>query len=226
MESESIDAVVTDPPYGIGFLYARGRELCNNPQEYWKWYQPIHHECLRLLRPGGFWAVWQSGTYHRYLWDWFGDNVRIYIAAKNFVQLRPTEINHAYDPVAIGYKNGEPLRPKNPPRSLDYSVANTAGLISDTTRPEKGHPAPKVISQVQHIIENFTLPSGVVFDPFMGSGTTGLAAIKSGRDFIGCEIVPDYFVIAENRIYDAQLQIPLLPVDQLTSKKFDFWRLL
>src|SRR3990167_7931867 len=66
MESESIDAVVTDPPYGIGFLYARGRELCNNPQEYWKWYQPIHHECLRLLRPGGFWAVWQSGTYHRY----------------------------------------------------------------------------------------------------------------------------------------------------------------
>ena len=211
MPDKSVDAVITDPPYGIGFTYSSGKEKTKNPQDYWIWYQPYHIECLRILRPGGLWAVWQSGTYHRYLWDWFGDNTRIYIAAKNFVQLRKTEINHAYDPVAMGYKNGSAaLRPKKPSRNLDYSVANTAGIISDVTRPERAHPTPKVVDQVAHIVDNFSLPGGIVFDPFMGSGTTGIACVKTNRNFIGIEIEPDYFAIAEKRIADAQLQTRLL----------------
>lgn len=54
-------------------------------------------------------------------------------------------------------------------------------------------------------------PGGTVFDPFMGSGTTGVACMKTGRNFIGCEIDPTYFAIAERRIADAaaQLRLPL-----------------
>ena len=206
MPSESVDAVVTDPPFGIGFDYSGIRESTSTPESYWTWYAPIHAEYLRILRPGGFWAVWQSGKYHRHLWDWFGVDVHIYIAAKNFVQLRKTEINYAYDPVPMNYKSGVPLRPANPPRNLDFSVGNTAALVSDTTRLERGHPAPRPLDQVLHIVENFTLPGGTILDPFAGSGTTGIACVLSGRSFIGIEIVPEYLSIAQKRISDASLQ--------------------
>jgi len=204
LPDKSVDAVITDPPYGIGFKYDSGKEKAKTPQEYWEWYKLYHLNYMRILKDGGFWAIWQSGTYHRYLWKWFGDDVRIYIAAKNFVQLKKTAINHAYDPIAMGYKNGAaPLRPSNPPRNLDYSVANMAGIIRDVNRPERKHPNPRNVEQVKHIMENFSLPNGIVFDPFMGSGTTGVACVQLSRKFIGCEIEPKYFDIAVKRIKEA-----------------------
>jgi len=48
---------------------------------------------------------------------------------------------------------------------------------------------------------------GHVLDPFMGSGTTGVACVQTGRKFIGIEIDPGYFEIAKKRISEAQLQI-------------------
>jgi DNA modification methylase len=57
------------------------------------------------------------------------------------------------------------------------------------------------------IVENYTISDDTVFDPFMGSGTTAVACIQMGRNFIGCEMNPTYFAIAEKRIAEAQLQI-------------------
>ena len=48
-----------------------------------------------------------------------------------------------------------------------------------------------------------------ILDPFMGSGTTGVACVQTGRNFIGIEIDPTYFAIAEKRIAEAQLQLRL-----------------
>jgi DNA modification methylase len=56
------------------------------------------------------------------------------------------------------------------------------------------------------IIADFTKPEQTILDPFMGSGTTGVAAVQLGRNFIGCEIEPAYFDIACKRIEDAQRQ--------------------
>ena len=55
-------------------------------------------------------------------------------------------------------------------------------------------------------IENYTNEGDTILDPFMGSGTTGVACVQTGRNFIGIEIDPDYFAIAERRIKEAQLQ--------------------
>lgn len=55
-----------------------------------------------------------------------------------------------------------------------------------------------------------TPTGGVVLDPFMGSGTTGVACVRAGLNFIGIEIDPDYFAIAERRIKEAQMQMRLL----------------
>jgi DNA modification methylase len=56
------------------------------------------------------------------------------------------------------------------------------------------------------IVERTTRKGDTIFDPFMGSGTTGVACVQLGRNFIGCEIDPKYFAIAEKRIHEATLQ--------------------
>jgi site-specific DNA-methyltransferase (adenine-specific) len=205
LPSNSVDAVVTDPPFGIGFDYSGKREINNNPQDYWSWLEPRIKEAKRILRSGGLLAVWQAQPYMRHFWSWFGDDIHIYCAAKNFVQLRKVAINYAYDPVVMQYKVGSVLlRPEKPARNVDFFVANTAAIVSNTTRIEKQHPCPRPLDHVTGILSNFALPGGVVLDCFMGSGTTGVACINTGRDFIGIELDKGYFALAQRRITEAE----------------------
>jgi site-specific DNA-methyltransferase (adenine-specific) len=82
------------------------------------------------------------------------------------------------------------------------------GMIKASEQDQKRvHPTQKPIALMRWILENYTDPSDTILDPFMGSGTTGIAAVQAGRNFIGIEIVPEYFAIAEKRITDAQAQM-------------------
>lgn len=63
-----------------------------------------------------------------------------------------------------------------------------------------GHPTIKPINIVNNLIVNSSLENGIVFDPFLGSGTTAVAAIECGRNFIGYELNPDYYEICNKRI--------------------------
>lgn len=62
------------------------------------------------------------------------------------------------------------------------------------------HPTEKPISLMTEIIADFTKPDDIILDPFKGSGTTGIAALKMGRRFIGVEKSPEYFELACSRI--------------------------
>ena len=75
---------------------------------------------------------------------------------------------------------------------------------------ERGHPWPKPVRLFKKLVEHWADPGDIVLDPFMGSGTTGVACVQTGRNFIGCEIDAGYFEIAQRRIALAQQQ-PLLP---------------
>lgn len=68
------------------------------------------------------------------------------------------------------------------------------------------HPTEKPLDMMRHIVTVSTKPDAIVFDPFMGSGTTGVAAVQLGRNFIGCEIDAGYFEIAKRRIELATAQ--------------------
>jgi site-specific DNA-methyltransferase (adenine-specific) len=57
------------------------------------------------------------------------------------------------------------------------------------------------------LIEQYTKPGDTILDCYMGSGTTGVACVQTGRRFIGIEIDPGYFAIAQRRIAEAQQQI-------------------
>ncbi len=69
------------------------------------------------------------------------------------------------------------------------------------------HPTQKPIALMKWCIEMFTQEGDTILDPFMGSGTTGVACVQTGRNFIGIEIDEGYFNIAKKRIEQAQMQI-------------------
>jgi len=191
-----VDCCITDPPFGIGFKYEE-REKTAGPKEYWDWLGPIVKEIRRLVRPGGLVAIWQTQLYMKHFWEWFPEP-HIFVSGKNFVQIRPTAINRAYDPVAMWYEDGEPLRPEKPSRSFDFHVADTASVISRPNSIERRHPCPRPLDAVIHVMDNFSV--GTVLDPFFGSGTGGIAASMLGRNWIGIEIEPKYVAIAQARI--------------------------
>lgn len=71
------------------------------------------------------------------------------------------------------------------------------------------HPTQKPVRLLLDWVDKFSDPAGTILDPFMGSGTTGVAAVQMGRKFIGIEREPAYFDIACRRIEDAQRQSDL-----------------
>lgn len=73
------------------------------------------------------------------------------------------------------------------------------------------HPMPRHAKHIRWLMDWWSLPGETVADPFLGSGTAGVAAMQTGRNFIGIEIEPRYFELACRRIDDVQRQQRLLP---------------
>lgn len=69
------------------------------------------------------------------------------------------------------------------------------------------HPTQKPYKLMRYLVDTYSSRGDVVLDFAMGSGTTGVACVQTGRNFIGCEIDPGYFEIAKRRIEEAQMQI-------------------
>ena len=72
-----------------------------------------------------------------------------------------------------------------------------------------GHPAEKPVTMMRFLVDNSTQAGATVADPFMGSGTTGVAAIAAGRKFIGIEQDPEWFALSCERIDNAYRQTRL-----------------
>lgn len=83
------------------------------------------------------------------------------------------------------------------------------GIYDDRLIYPPEHPFEKPLSLIERLVRIYTNPGDTIFDPFMGSGTIGVACMRLGRNFIGAEIDPGYFAIAEKRIAQAAAQ-PLL----------------
>jgi modification methylase len=87
-----------------------------------------------------------------------------------------------------------------------FSICNGAERLRDKNG-IKLHNTQKPIKLITEIVKSSTNPGDTIFDPFMGSGTTGVACVQTGRKFIGIEIDTGYFEIAVKRIKEAQLQM-------------------
>ena len=85
-------------------------------------------------------------------------------------------------------------------------------ICSSALRSCAEHPTQKPVALLEYLIRTYTNAGDTVLDFCMGSGTTGVACVNTGRDFIGVELDAGYYAIAERRIAEAQQQPQLLEV--------------
>jgi site-specific DNA-methyltransferase (adenine-specific) len=192
------DALVTDPPFGIGWSRAEWSDDKEAYPELMTWLVTTAGHVV----PVGWCFVFQAmpnvGRFH----EWFPGGWRIFAACKNFAQIRPTGVWHSWDPVVF-WHNGPNSGPNSKHVNRDYFVGNVAGVFHEKSE----HPCPKPLDTMAHIVQIAAPMGGLILDPFMGSGTTLRAAKDLGRKAIGIEIEERYCEIAAERL--AQEVLPL-----------------
>lgn len=224
MPDKSVDAVITDPPYSSGGMYRADRAAATN-----KKYQ-ISFETERTYsafsgdnrdqRSFEKWCAWWMSLALRVTKD--GGIMGCFIDWRNLASVVDSMqiAGWVYRGITPWYK-GTDQRPVKGwfRRNIEYIVwgscgAMLTGHLADgecldgmffhrINGIEKLHQTGKPVELMQDIIS--VRPNiKIVFDPFMGSGTTGIACIAKEKDFIGCEMSKDYFAIAERRIKQAQ----------------------
>lgn len=197
MQSDSIDCIVTDPPYGInadggvgGFgasatdkHYQVGWDSQAPSQEYFT-------EMLRIAKKvfifgGNFFTDKLPVGKHWIVWDKTGE-----IKFKN------------------PFGDAELVWTSIDRNSIKKYVLIQQGFVSKER--ERFHPTQKPTQLLRSILMDYTAEGETILDPFMGSGSTGVACAEVGREFIGIEREHNYFVIAQQRVEKAKLQPRLL----------------
>ncbi|MBM3947396.1 MAG: site-specific DNA-methyltransferase [SAR202 cluster bacterium] len=203
-------ALITDPPYGIGWSRATWQD---DPAAYPDLIRWLVAEGQRL---GGWCFVFQAmpnaGRWH----EWFPEGWRIFAACKNWAQIRHTGLWHSWDPV-IFWNSGPDNGPTSGFLNRDYHVGNVVGLFGNKNE----HPSPRPLDTMCYIVHCATTERGLVVDPFMGSGTTLRAAKNLGRKAIGIEIEERYCEIAARRMMQAVLPLSTESAQEQESFGFD-----
>lgn len=216
----SVDAVITDPPYSSGGM-VRGDRLAPQSAKYighgpdgktsrtfteftgdtrdqrahGYWCALWLGECLRVTRPGGVCVVFsdwrqlpvttdaiQAGG-----WVWRG----IAVWDKTECGGRPAMGRFRAQAEYIAWGSNGPMP--------DRTGKVLPGVFRHFSDRDKEHATAKPVRLMRDVVRIIP-PGGVVLDPFMGSGSTGAAAIAEGRSFVGIEIVPHYQRIARERV--------------------------
>ena len=181
-----VDAVITDPPYGGGYAA-----------------NPIVHECLHARQERA--ANWDNAPIDIRPIISAGDIVAIW--GGNYYALPPSR------GWLVWRKNGAAPSMADCELCWTNKDMNTRLIehsLAATNSERVAHPTQKPIRVMQWTIEKLGRPNKIL-DPFMGSGTTGVACMNLGRSFIGIEREPKYFDIACRRIEDAQRQARMFP---------------
>lgn len=89
-------------------------------------------------------------------------------------------------------------------KAIKINNCGTKSVLNIANPKHKNHPTEKPIELMKILVENSSNEGGIVLDPFMGSGSTGVACVNTGRNFIGIELDENYFGIAKDRINAAK----------------------
>lgn len=201
--SGSFHAVVTDPPYGVAYVTNR-RKVLDTPKMLANdgvaplWSVSLMADAVvdggavylcTSLGVMGVWAASMAASGLRMktpiIWDktiWTAGDLE-------------GDYGNQVEIALFAHKGRHKLR-----------AGRKANLWSIPRPPAGEHPTPKPVGLMSAMVENSTDRGDSVLDPFMGSGTTGVAAVRLGRRFTGVEVDPQYFEIACRRIDAAQRQ--------------------
>lgn len=220
----TIALMVTSPPYNVGkdydddlsldeylgllegvfretyrVLEAGGRVAVNVANLGRKPYLPLNHYVADLLTDIGFMLrgeiIWQKARAAGGSCAWGS-----WQSAKN-----PT-LRDVHEYIVVGSKESfRRERPGTDTISRDEFLAATMSLweMAPESARRVGHPAPFPVELPRRLIELYTFEGDLVLDPFMGVASTAMAAVETGRDYVGYEINPEYIEQAERRLSDA-----------------------
>lgn len=192
-----IDAIITDPPYGLSYdsSHAKYKNGISRPAVDWDDDPFDPTPILALAKPT---ILWGANCYSACLPNFPGWLCWVK-TARNGAEVRQAEMELAWTNC---------IRRPQVYRHL------WIGAYRDSENGVRNvHPTQKPIEVMQWCIRIATEPGATILDPYMGSGTTGVACIKSGRNFVGIEIKEGYFDGAKRRLEEAQWQLPLLPLE-------------
>jgi len=207
MPDNSVDYVLTSPPYNVG----RKRHYKSEPSKYehfedanpnyLQWSIDIIDELLRITNNHIFWNIqsrWTNKVDVYKLIGHYSDKI-----LQNFIWTKES-FTPASERYAISNAVEYILGISNQTRIKGNNIFNK-NHIHTMTKPEriKGHNAVMNQQISDFFIENFTKENEIVIDPFMGSGTTGISCVKNNRSFIGIELSSEYCETAEKRINEA-----------------------
>jgi len=226
LEGGSVDLVLTDPPYFIGFDGGKGWDKqWKSEDEYLDWCKVWTEECARVLKPERMMVIWgtlKTDTFLRYkleilnkIPDQYGQNEIIWSynwggrQKKNFA--RKHEYAWCYSKGKEFLFNADDVRvERKVKKNLRTGKEHEKGTIptcvweknNHTTSKEfcGWHPTTKNIELLERIIKAYTNPGDTVLDIFMGSGSTMIACNKTGRLGKGCEFDEEYYEKSLKRI--------------------------
>lgn len=233
MEDSSIDLVITSPPYNKN-AYAtdkgsdkswsalKGRQIPYDkyddampPKEYEEWQKKVISECLRVLKPHG------SMFYNHK--DILVDGVIIppkwvydFPVHQQIIWNRGSSLAndpHYFQPITE-YVYWIAKEPKN----VFFDKAKSAfrqSVWNINFETNTKHPAPFPQALVGNIVLSCSKQGGVIYDPFMGSGTVALLAMRYGRNYIGSEISENYIKIAEERLQHETMQLSMFDYNEM-----------
>lgn len=222
LPDNSVDGVITDPPYSSGARtlkdkakppskrYCHGGNALGRPefigdnkdQRSWiTWSALWMSECYRILKPGGYmlsfidWRMLPAATDAIQMANFIWRGVIVWDKGRGSRAPHKGYFRHQCEYVVWGTKGELPVPELTDPRGGPFDGCYQEKVLQS----DKHHMTGKPTELLRKIVQCVP-PGGVVVDPFMGSGTTGVAALLEGRKFIGVEYVNEYYLIATERI--------------------------
>jgi DNA modification methylase len=219
--SHSVDLVLTDPPYNLngystGNMAPSWRKEINNDVAAWdgEEFRPSEWaaEFVRILKPTGNLVAFTSynllGKWHE-TFDPIFDTFQFMVWHKTnpVPKLRRAGFLNSCELIVCAWNKGHTWNFTT--QKEMHNFIETPICMGRERLKDPAHPTQKPLRVLRHLLKLASQPGDVVFDPFMGVGSTGVAALELGRRFIGSEIDRAYFDAAAQRIRGMETPLPL-----------------
>ncbi len=211
LPDRSVDLLLTDPPYNLspystGNMQFKWRGAINNDLAGWdREFAPeaYRDEFLRVLKPTGNLMAFCSynllGRWHA-IFDPRFDTFQLFVWHKSnpVPKIRRQGFLNSCELIVCLWNKGHTWN-FGRQRDMHNFYEGPICLGAERIKQPK-HPAQKPLKLLKHLIGIASNPGDLVLDPFMGVGSTGVAALELGRRFLGMEIDPGYFGAAQHRL--------------------------
>ena len=193
LEAGSVGAVVTDPPYGIGYRSNRDRDICPDKTYSAPIAGDANQNAGQAAIDNALARGWPVCAFAHHRQPWGGDWRQWLVWDKGGAVGGGGDIATCWKFTweLIQVSGFSALNGQRDEAVLRFPIKQN--MMPD-------HPTQKPVKLMTYLVEKLTQPGETILDPFMGSGTTGVAAIHTGRRFVGVEIDEGYFKLSCDRI--------------------------